>query len=110
MNSKFNPEATGPLDDVRDTISRRQALARLGLSAAAVYAAPALLPLNRAAAASHDELSDTSEPTVASEPSVETAELSDTSVASVASGPSDDDGLQVDPISIRLLKLLGFAN
>lgn len=81
-------------DSLTTTLSRRQALARLGLGAAALYAAPALLPLNRAAAASVSEPS-VSEPSV-SEPS-EPSAPSEPSVASLPSEPSVPDD-PVDPL------------
>ncbi len=100
MKSTSNPETLNLSDHDDSALSRRQALTRLGLSAAVMYVAPALLPLNRAAAASHEASSVSSASSVAS----------DATVASLASDPSDGEDPPTNPVTNLLRRLLGFAN
>ena len=74
--------------------SRRKALAKLGLSMLAVYAAPTVLNLNKAAAYSSGDSVDSIDSSADSSNSSESSESSESSVSSEdsVSGESSVDG------------------
>lgn len=78
------------------TLSRRKALARIGLFAAVAYTVPAFTTLSIAHASGSSDASDASDSSDASDTSdvSETSEVSETSGTSTVSSPSDCEDLE----------------
>lgn len=93
--AKSDREKRGKLPEI--DLSKRNALARIGLTAAAVYATPVLLTLKSASAdnGTSEDDGEVSEVSAASEPS-EPSEPSGPSEPSAASEPSTDDVSEPD--------------